>query len=55
MQTDDLQGDEVNIFVNLLKVYFRDRESIRAFLNNVYIVYLPVLKSAVALVAHRSN
>ena len=27
---------------SILRIYFRDRESVKAFHNNVYLVYLPV-------------
>ena len=55
LQTCSWQVNEVNNIVKRLnrfaipslifksfKVYFRDRESVRAFHNNVYLVYLPV-------------
>ena len=34
--------DSLFLILSHLKVYFRDRESVRAFYNNVYLVYLPL-------------
>ena len=43
MQTADWQVNKVNIVVNCSKVCLRDRDSVKAFHNNFYLIYVSSL------------